>query len=216
MNDPLFNLPSVVRPAEDLATLFAAAQAEHEAGRDAERASLEHYRKAGEALLRAKDAAGHGNWLAVLRERCKIPQQRASEYMRLASGWGKLPPGGDFTLKGALHLLAAPKAGEVGQEVNVPVALIRIGERVRKSLGDLQGLAASIRDVGLLQPIIINPDYLLLCGRRRLEACKLLRWDTVPAVISDMDPLYAEFTENSCWQEYTPLEKLTIGEALGG
>ena len=56
--------PAIVRPAEDLAALLAVATSEHEAGQRAERASLEHYRKAGEALLRAKAAAITGQALA--------------------------------------------------------------------------------------------------------------------------------------------------------
>jgi hypothetical protein len=103
MNDLLTNPPAAVRQAEDLAGLFNTANAEHEAGQRKERESLEHYRKAGEALLRAKAAAGHGSWLKVLKEKCRIPQQRASEYMRLAEGWDKLPPGGSFALKEALR-----------------------------------------------------------------------------------------------------------------
>jgi hypothetical protein len=105
MSGDLFSPPGIVRPAEDMAALFATANAEHEAGLKAERASLEHYRRAGEALARAKAAAGHGKWLKVLGARSKILHQRASEYMRLAKGWDKLPPGGNFTLKGALSFL---------------------------------------------------------------------------------------------------------------
>jgi hypothetical protein len=105
----LFNPPALVRPAEDLASLLAAAKAEHEAGEQATRKGLEHYRKAGEVLSKAKSAAGHGNWLPALK-RTGIPQQRASEYMRLATGWDKLPPGGSFGLKEALALIEAASA----------------------------------------------------------------------------------------------------------
>jgi hypothetical protein len=106
VNDPIINPPAAVRTAEALAGLFASANAEHDAGRQAEQVALEHYRKAGAALLKAKAAAGHGNWLKVLKEQCRIPTQRASEYMRLAEGWDKLPTGGNSTLKGALGQLA--------------------------------------------------------------------------------------------------------------
>jgi hypothetical protein len=105
MTRDLFDPPAIVRTAEDLAGFLATANAEHEAGQRAELASLEHYRKAGEALLKAKAAAGHGKWLGALK-RTTIPQQRASEYMRLAAGWDKLPPGGSFALKEALRVIA--------------------------------------------------------------------------------------------------------------
>ena len=50
----------------------------------------------------------------------------------------------------------------------------------RHDLGDLQGLAKSIREFGLLRPVLITPDDRLIAGRRRLEACKLLGWETIP------------------------------------
>jgi DNA adenine methylase len=105
MTNNVFDPPAIVRPAEDLAALLATAKAEHSEGMRAERASLEHYRRAGLALARAKEAAGHGNWLAALKQ-TGISQQRASEYMRLAARWHKLPPGGDFALKEAIRLVA--------------------------------------------------------------------------------------------------------------
>jgi hypothetical protein len=110
VSDPSLPLepPAIVRQAEDLGGWLAVAAAEHQAGVEAERAGLEHYRKAGAALARAKAAAGHGSWLPALK-RTGIPQQRASEYMRLAAGWDKLPPGGSFTLKEALAALAGPR-----------------------------------------------------------------------------------------------------------
>jgi ParB family chromosome partitioning protein len=47
-------------------------------------------------------------------------------------------------------------------------------------LGDIPALAASIRKFGLLRPVLITPDNRLIAGRRRLEACKLLGWKTIP------------------------------------
>ena len=40
----------------------------------------------------------------------------------------------------------------------IDIAAIRLGERHRKEMGDLDRLARSIADVGLLQPIVITPD----------------------------------------------------------
>jgi hypothetical protein len=145
MNDPIINPPAIVCPAEDLAALFALANAEHEAGQRAERAGLEHYRKAGDALLRAKAAAGHGRWLTVLREQCRIPQQRASEYMRLASGWGELPPGGDFSLKGALSYLSAPARQE-----NPEAPQGRPGAEPEAATEDLRDLYSALAELGEL------------------------------------------------------------------
>jgi ParB family chromosome partitioning protein len=51
---------------------------------------------------------------------------------------------------------------------------IIVGERTRKDMGDLDALAASIADVGLINPITVDEDGRLLAGARRLAACKLL------------------------------------------
>jgi ParB family chromosome partitioning protein len=50
----------------------------------------------------------------------------------------------------------------------------------RRDLGDIPGLSESIREFGLLRPLLITPDNRLIAGRRRLEACKLLGWETIP------------------------------------
>jgi len=60
---------------------------------------------------------------------------------------------------------------------------IKIGKRFRKDLGDIDALARSINEVGLLHPIVITPDGELLAGQRRLEACKKLGWEEVPVRI---------------------------------
>src|SRR5262249_11052670 len=79
---------------------------------------LEHYRKAGEALLRAKKAVGHGGWGPYL-ESVGIPHQWASECMRLAcADPSKLPPGG--TLKGALEALTKLAVEEVAARLPHP------------------------------------------------------------------------------------------------
>jgi len=60
---------------------------------------------------------------------------------------------------------------------------IIIGERPRKAMGDIAGLADNIRDIGLLHPISISADGALLAGQRRLEACKLLGWTEIPVTV---------------------------------
>jgi ParB family chromosome partitioning protein len=64
-------------------------------------------------------------------------------------------------------------------ELDRAVASIRVGDRHRRDLGDLDALTASIERDGLLQPITITPDGLLVCGARRLAAVRQLGWKTV-------------------------------------
>jgi len=58
----------------------------------------------------------------------------------------------------------------VGQ-VTRAVADIVVGD-----LGDLQSLAASIAENGLLHPVVLTSDNKLIAGAPRLEACKALGW----------------------------------------
>jgi ParB family chromosome partitioning protein len=62
----------------------------------------------------------------------------------------------------------------------VPIGEIKVGRRHRKDMGDLEGLAASIEDIGLLNPITVDEAGRLLAGARRYAACKLLGWKAIP------------------------------------
>jgi ParB family chromosome partitioning protein len=67
-----------------------------------------------------------------------------------------------------------------------PIAEIIIGDRLRRDMGDIKALAESISDIGLLHPIVIRHDGLLLAGRRRLEACRRLGWEAIPVSVVTM------------------------------
>lgn len=96
--------------------------------------------------------------------------------------------------------------------LTVTVDSIAVGDRHRKDAGDLDALAASIDQLGLLQPITVTPDRVLVCGWRRLEAVKRLGWKSIKvwmrSGISDpVTALLAERDENTQRKDYTPLEK---------
>jgi ParB family transcriptional regulator, chromosome partitioning protein len=61
-----------------------------------------------------------------------------------------------------------------------PISSIQVGKRHRRDLGDIEWLAGSIEDIGLLHPITVSEDGVLLAGRRRLAACKKLGWKNIP------------------------------------
>lgn len=67
---------------------------------------------------------------------------------------------------------------------------------------DLDELVSSIREKGLIQPIVIRPTesrFEVVAGARRLEACKRLRWTNVPCIIhelSDREAYEIALTEN--------------------
>ena len=71
-----------------------------------------------------------------------------------------------------------------------------------------------IEQIGLLHPIIVTTDYALIVGRRRLEAHKHLGRTTIEARVVDLDkPFEAEVDENEQRKDYTPSERVGIGEA---
>lgn len=99
------------------------------------------------------------------------------------------------------------------------ISQIVVGNRHRKALGDIDALAASIAEVGLLQPIVIKPDGALVSGVRRLEACKRLGWDDVPVyvvhTINDaLAALKAERDENTCRKDFAPSEAVAIWQTI--
>lgn len=54
----------------------------------------------------------------------------------------------------------------------------------------IEELASSIKEYGLIQPVIIQKQddgYLLIAGERRLRACKLLGQKSIRAIINDED-----------------------------
>lgn len=98
--------------------------------------------------------------------------------------------------------------------VEVEISGIHVGERSRKDLGDIEGLARNIEEVGLLHPIGITPDHRLIFGERRLRAYELLGRGTIPVRIIDLNVLLGQFSENFHRKDYTPSEKVAIVEAM--
>lgn len=96
----------------------------------------------------------------------------------------------------------------------VPVAAIRRNpEQPRKTFDPerLAELAASIRERGLLQPVILKREedggYLLMAGERRLRASQLAGIESVPALVRDDDPLEVGLIENLQREDLSPLEE---------
>lgn len=79
---------------------------------------------------------------------------------------------------------------------------IIVGVRHRTDLGDLDPLMESIEQEGVLQPITLTPDGVLVCGLRRLEALRRLGKRTtnvwVRSGLTDrLSQLLAEQSENA-------------------
>ena len=97
----------------------------------------------------------------------------------------------------------------------IPISAIKIGQRFRKNLGNIQALADSIKKVGLLHPIVVSEDNHLIAGLRRLKACELLGWREVPVhVVNLTNPQDAEVEENFERKNFTASEIVAIKRAL--
>ncbi len=88
---------------------------------------------------------------------------------------------------------------------------------------DLAELVHSIREIGVLQPIVVRPlaeqpgKYELVMGERRLRATKEVGLETIPAVIrdtADADMLRDALLENLHRAQLNPLEEASAYQQL--
>jgi ParB family chromosome partitioning protein len=102
---------------------------------------------------------------------------------------------------------------------NIPINKINSNPFQIRTIFDeveLVNLATSIESNGLLNPITVRPHpdlpqyYELAQGERRLRACKLLKWESVPAIIRHLDDVeMAEIaiTENVQRVDLNPIDE---------
>ena len=109
----------------------------------------------------------------------------------------------------------------VADEGFFTVPLDRVGpnpEQPRRNFdeSELEALAASIREVGILQPIVVRPEgddgrYALVAGERRCRAARLAGLRDIPAVVRARDGEGGDLTEalieNVQRQDLGPLEE---------
>jgi ParB family chromosome partitioning protein len=69
--------------------------------------------------------------------------------------------------------------------MQVPIQDIIVKKRIRRDMGDIPGLADSLKHYGQISPIVITKKNVLVAGGRRLEAAKYLGWKTINAVVVD-------------------------------
>jgi hypothetical protein len=100
--------------------------------------------------------------------------------------------------------------------VEMPCEQIRIGERHRKDMGDLEALAASISAFGLLHPPVVTKEGVLVCGERRFRAMRdILGWKTIPVIVLEVSSIVeGEYAENEIRKDFTPSERVAIGRAI--
>jgi len=100
----------------------------------------------------------------------------------------------------------------------IDIGRIEVGDRLREELGDIDGLAGSIRKYGLLHPIVIDDRGRLVAGQRRLEACKKLGMKRVEVrkygELSPAERRELELEENLHRKDLTAFEKSKVTEDL--
>jgi ParB family transcriptional regulator, chromosome partitioning protein len=88
-----------------------------------------------------------------------------------------------------------------------------IRDNFQRSHPDCETLVNSIREHGLLQPILIRPlehGFEIVAGHRRFQACRTLRWRFIPSKIrelSDKQSYEIQLTENIQRKSMDPIEE---------
>jgi len=108
-------------------------------------------------------------------------------------------------------------SGDGSGVTQVPVDLIQRNPRQPREkfdIEELENLAASIREHGVIQPLIVTPGksgiYVLIAGERRLQASRKAGLKTVPVVIrhaTDQQLLELALIENIQRADLNPIEE---------
>lgn len=111
----------------------------------------------------------------------------------------------------------ATPSGDGSGVTHIPVDLIQRNPRQPREkfdLEELENLAASIREHGIIQPLIVSPGkngiYILIAGERRLQASRKAGLKTVPVVVrhaTDQQLLELALIENVQRADLNPVEE---------
>lgn len=100
----------------------------------------------------------------------------------------------------------------------VAIDSIVVNDRIRKDFGDIEQLAEDIKANGLIQPIVVSKDLVLLCGERRLRACQAIGLKEVDVVVKEAadahEALVMEISENENRKPFTVSERLAYAAKL--
>lgn len=100
----------------------------------------------------------------------------------------------------------------------IDINQIKVSDRIRKDFGNIEELAADIQANGLINPIVITPDYQLIAGERRLRAHFFNNAEKVLVRIMDINDaehqLRLEISENEHRKEFSFSERVEWGKRL--
>ena len=144
------------------------------------------------------------------------------------AAWRAHHAGRDNVVHDRVDRLAPSGSGaepRVGTEARLwPTAWLQpnpLQPRGQLDAAGVQELAASIAahaaEGGILQPLVITPDGVVVCGHRRLAAARIAGLVHVPVVVHDLSPsrqLEVMLVENIQRQDLSPLEEARAYQRL--
>lgn len=86
-------------------------------------------------------------------------------------------------------------------------------DQPRKDLGDLESLVGSVKEHGVLEPLLVKKDavgYIIISGERRYHASKQAELESVPCIIKNLDQaqiLEIALVENLQRKDLHPFEE---------
>src|SRR5919112_5420276 len=126
--------------------------------------------------------------------------------------------------RGLAAILSASYAEGEPELRQVPIDLIAPNPRQPRRDFDEEGLVAladSLKDRGILQPVLVRPvpggTYELIAGERRWRAARLAELETIPAMVrlhDDAESLELALVENIAREDLNPVEEARACAAL--
>lgn len=123
-----------------------------------------------------------------------------------------------------LSLLSQDRAGHSSGVRVIPLTqIVPNPDQPRLAIdpGPLEELAASIREHGVLQPILVRPlgnnEYQLIAGERRWRASRAAGLETIPALVEDIDDdtaLEISIIENLQREDLSPLDEAAMFDRM--
>jgi len=93
----------------------------------------------------------------------------------------------------------------------ISVDEITVGNRIREDMGDLEALSRSIKEYGIINPIVVTEEYELIDGERRLKATKKCNMEKIPAIVRES---YAKESMVENFEEKEKMKLMEIGANL--
>lgn len=181
------NSPSSHSSLASLDALAGTANEEYHLAAYAARSALEHARRSGDALLRAKELLGHGKFLPWVREHFESSDRTARAFMQIASNWQRVANSEATSLRGALALLQP-------REPVLPTPMLHIAQRcariIHPEIAHLLVLTSPAASPGFFNTVVM--DFLggsLTTLRRPISEHGLNLWASSALGVTNLEEL---------------------------